>query len=236
MEHGGRHAYSHRWWLPALLLAVLIASAAAGAGFVGWTLRDDERAGSPTPPTTSLGVPVVPDESGQTLPSRSDNRLEACRAVFAQELQAQLAADTSMAQWQLHIDAMNQLVAGKISLAEATAYWRSTRKGAIHRVHRFRKLDGLLVGSDHACTDVGTKDSRVTACVQATRAVSRSLDAARTATRTWRHHIREMEMLRRGDISPTRALTRWVAMWQSGQDQVERYSHRTTKSLRERCA
>jgi hypothetical protein len=239
MEHGGRHAYSHSRWLPIVLLAVLVASAAVGAGFVEWRLRGDDSASAPGAADPS--GPSSPSSSGEpspTAPSAASAGalLESCRALFAQELQAQLAADASMAQWQLHIDAMNQLVAGKITLAEATAYWSSTRKGAIHRVHRFRRLDDRLARSHHECTDAGTADAHLTACVQATRAAGRTLDAARTATRTWRHHIREMEMLRRGDITPTRALKMWVAMWHTGQDQVERYSDRTMKSLRERCA
>jgi hypothetical protein len=222
-----------------MLLAILVASAAAGAGFVEWRLRADDTASGPD--ASYRPSPSAPSSSGepsQTPPSAasSDTLLESCRTLFAQELQAQLAADASMAQWQLHIDAMNQLVAGKITLAEASAYWSSTRKGAIHRVERFRRLDERLARSHHECTGAGLADARLTACVQATRAAGRTLDAARTATRTWRHHIREMEMLRRGDITPTRALTMWVAMWHTGQDQVERYSHRTMKSLRERCA
>jgi hypothetical protein len=248
MEHGGRHAYSHRWWLPAMLLAVLVASAAIGAGFVEWRLRGGDE--SATAPASTTGAPDVSGASGASTPAPSDGssptapsarsaetRLDSCRTLFAQELQALLAADASMEQWQLHIDAMNQLVAGKITLAEATAYWSATRKGAIHRVHRFRRLDDRLTRSQHECAGGrGSAGPHLTACVQATRAVGRTLASARTATRTWRQHIHEMEMLRRGDISPTRALNMWVAMWHTGQDQVERYSHRTMKSLRERCA
>jgi hypothetical protein len=236
MEHGGRHAYSHHRWFPAVLLAVLVASAAVGAGVVDWRLHDDGSSGSRAQPSTPTPSGSAAASAASSSSDSSDTGLSDCRALFAQELQAQLAADASMSQWQLHIDAMNQLLAGKITLAEATAYWASTRKGAIHRVERFRRLDNRLSRSQYQCTSTGQADPVLSACVHATRAVGRALNAARTATKTWRHHIGEMEMLRSGDIGPTRALNMWLAMWQDGQDQVERYGHRTMRSLHARCA
>jgi hypothetical protein len=238
MDHGGRHAYSHHRWFPALLLAVLVASAAVGAGFVDWRLRADDSSASGASPgaPSASGSETSSPSPASTSSDAPATGLGDCRALFAQELQAQLAADASMSQWQLHIDAMNQLVAGKITLAEATAYWASTRKGAIHRVERFRRLDARLARSDYQCTSGGRADPALAACVHATRAVGRALHAARTATTTWRHHIREMEMLRSGDLSPTRALNMWLAMWRDGQDQVERYGDRTMRSLHARCA
>jgi hypothetical protein len=49
------------------------------------------------------------------------------------------------------------------------------------------------------------------------------LHAARTAIGTWRRHVRAMEMLRMGHMSPATASRMWLAMWQRGQDEIETY-------------
>jgi hypothetical protein len=42
-----------------------------------------------------------------------------------------------MKQWRVHIQAMNELVAGNIWLAQVTTFWNRTRMGAMQRIMRF---------------------------------------------------------------------------------------------------
>lgn len=46
-------------------------------------------------------------------------------------------AGRSLEQWRDHIGAMNQLVAGDITLAQTSQFWNSTRRGAASRIAAF---------------------------------------------------------------------------------------------------
>ena len=149
-----------------------------------------------------------------------------------------------MQQWRVHVGAMNELVAGKISLAQASAFWNQTRKGAMHRITRFERAIGLYEDAAPECaTDTlqtadGTSSSETAAqdCVLAAAAGDRVLAAAKTAIATWQHHVHDMEMLRTGQMTAAQATQMWQTSWQAGRDQLVKYNQASMQALYLRCA
>ncbi|GAA1957465.1 hypothetical protein GCM10009798_16090 [Nocardioides panacihumi] len=157
----------------------------------------------------------------------SPSRLERC-ATAAYSLTTPLqAAAPAMDQWEVHIGAMNKLVVGAITLPQATAFWNQTRVGAQHRIDHFHAALRTLRGSGVDCPAPGLLDKAAPAdlrsCAAHVDAEVRALDAARTAVNTWDMHVRDMERLRTGKLSPTAATQMWLSMWQRGQDQLKAY-------------
>lgn len=146
-----------------------------------------------------------------------------------------------MDQWRLHIEVMNQLVAGDITLTQATDYWQQTRLGAHRKVDHFRRVDSELQPSAADCASpegVELRDEqrrRLDACRDATEAFSASLTAARVAIATWEHHIMDMDALRAGDITPAQATTMWLQSWKTGAHQLREYDKRAAVALHGHC-
>jgi hypothetical protein len=138
------------------------------------------------------------------------------------------AAKAAVAQWAVHVGAMNQLVTGSITLPQATAFWNRTRVGAYRRIAAFDTADRALRRSGVDCPApalLGTRSSpALRACSRHVAALTEQLDAARTAISTWADHVQAMDMLRMGKLSPARATQMWLSMWQRGTDQIDRYS------------
>ncbi len=64
----------------------------------------------------------------------------------------------------------------------------------------------------------------------------RVLGLADTALATWHRHVRDMEMLRMGTMSPARATQMWLQSWHEGQRQVTRYRAAVTATRSAHCA
>jgi hypothetical protein len=122
---------------------------------------------------------------------------------------------------------MNQLVAGKISLAQATAFWARTRVGAADRVAAFRSADaGYLAGSPRCETGrlpASAVSPALASCARSVNGRENVLARARTAIDTWHKHIEAMEMLRMGQTSPAQATRMWLKMWRMGSRQIDGY-------------
>jgi hypothetical protein len=147
-------------------------------------------------------------------------------AVTATQLPLRRAA-SSIDQWEVHVGAMNQLVAGAITLQQATAFWNRTRVGARHRVASFERAWGRLQRHGLDCPSPGMLPSgsppQLRSCSRKVAADMRVLQAAETAIQTWRRHVGAMNMLRMGTLSPTAATQMWLAMWHRGQHEIETY-------------
>jgi hypothetical protein len=137
------------------------------------------------------------------------------------------AAQPAMDQWEVHIGAMNKLVVGAISLDQANAFWNQTRVGAQHRITAFRSAMGAMRRTGVDCPAPGTlpRDSTpaLRSCATRVAADLRALGAARTAIGTWNMHVSDMERLRTGKLSGTKAGEMWLSMWHRGQQQVRDY-------------
>jgi hypothetical protein len=214
---------------------VLVLAVAANVG-VWLTAGDDE---GPVPPAQVATVRhnQVADRPGVTGPAP----VAQCRRLWDAQGRPLQSAEESLGQWRLHITAMNRLVAGRITLDQATAYWNRTRVGAKARIDRFRDSYGRYQAMSADCRPApgGTADARspaaVRRCAKAVRASDRALERADTAIGTWEHHVHDMEMLRAGKLSPDEATRMWLANWRKGQQQVRQYGIAARQALRLQC-
>jgi hypothetical protein len=184
-----------------------------------------DRTGGDEPPATASSP-----AAGSTSSASDDSReLAGCRVVWRAQSRALGAAGSSLEQWQVHVDAMNQLVAGEITLDQAQDFWNRTRKGAAARVARFESTAGSYADSAPRC-EAAIAGSRPRAaspeiadCVAGVRARDRAIDAATVAITTWKHHIMDMELLRAGQITPQQATRMWLASWRSGVRELDTF-------------
>jgi hypothetical protein len=180
---------------------------------------DSGNDGDQTPAAVQSSVtPTTPDTSG------ADARAE-CQNLLTRQAQVTVTADQTMAQWRLHIDAMNQLVAGVIDLDQATAFWQSSEDAAKRRIAAFERADAALRSDTVRCVPPADKT-----CRTATRKWSHVLAAARPAADTWMHHIHDMDALMAGEVTPEQALAAWVDKWRDGQRQITVYDRRMDRA------
>jgi Mrp family chromosome partitioning ATPase len=167
--------------------------------------------------------------------------LEDCRSHWdAQDALLKTAA-RSMKQWQLHIDAMNQLVAGEITLRQASAFWEKTRIHAARRAERFFDADSAYTDREYSCRAPAPNwhDDRTAASLPGCRhGIAQREDAiraARVAIETWHHHVIDMNMLRAGTMSSTRAVQLWSKYWRQGAAEVHHYRVQLRQTHDQHC-
>lgn len=256
------------WWAPlmdvrALWAAIAVIGVLSLMANVGAWFEDDEGASgdrtqplnaspSPTGYTDGgAGESAAPGTgqqptAGQADGSSASNRqatLDGCEGRWTAQGRPLLAAQASMEQWRLHITAMNRLVAGEITIAQAADFWQQTRVGAINRVQRFHTDYARYTRDAPACPSSGltAADSSPTSgslerCVAAARAGDRILTLADTAVTTWEHHVHDMEMLRKGEITPAQAADKWRTSWRAGNRQLKKFQDALHRGGTLRCS
>jgi hypothetical protein len=235
MASGGRHVQGGLGWLPLFALSFLGAFVFfVATGVLPLRIDDPTDAAPPKNPAAGAADSRDPSSTGQG--STGSDEPGGCKELWAHELRVALAAEATLQEWRLHIDAMDQLVAGEITLAQATALWDASEHGALHRIARFLRLDAALRETPNTCDFRDTTTGVAAQCAEAARAVERTIAAARTAVRTWKLHIREMDELRAGQITAEQAKERWHQLWKTGQVQTVRYDHRATNALSHGCS
>ena len=222
-------------WLGPLLGGIVIGMIVVD---LVWVMMTDGRsstdASSETPPRSDASV--VSTETPSSGPTSSaapvadpatPTRLDRCTAASGALTPVLRDAKASLAQWSVHVGAMNQLVVGAITLPQATAFWNQTRVGAYRLISEFDTAERALKRHGLDCPDPGIIGTRSTpklrSCSRHVAAQVDELDAARTAITTWSHHVRAMDMLRMGKLSPSKATSMWLSMWQRGTAEIDRY-------------
>jgi hypothetical protein len=165
-------------------------------------------------------------KSGGSARPERPSRLERCQRVEAGLRDPLAAARPAMDQWELHIGAMNKLVVGAITLDQATAFWNQTRVGAERRIAAFERGVARFERNHSACPKpgrLGHASHPMRGCAREVTADRAVLGAARTAVATWRRHVRDMDRLRLGTLSPSDAEQMWLAMWQRGVQELRDY-------------
>jgi hypothetical protein len=164
----------------------------------------------------------------------AQGRLERC-VDAEQAVQAPLRAGRpALGQWEVHVGAMNKLVTGAITLQQATEFWDETRVGAQRHVEAFQDAWSSFRQHGVDCVSPALMAPATPAlrpCAQRVAADLDALEAARTSIRTWATHVRHMEMLRTGMMSPQDATSMWLTMWQRGQRELDAY-HRSARAAR----
>jgi hypothetical protein len=205
MTSHGRHRRSH---LRAVPVAVLAAAAVGIALVLASLLGQDGRRAA-----TSSGPP-----GSGSAPTSADPALAAsCRSALALAERDLQAADAAMVQWRRHITAMTDLVDGKITLAQATRFWEATRVAGKRTVRSWERADAQFRRGSRSCLAAPAAQlGREAACQVRTSAAAVLLATERGSLRDWRRHIKQMDSLRAGRITPEHALHLWNAMYQRG--------------------
>jgi hypothetical protein len=153
-------------------------------------------------------------------------RLTRC-ADAASALSAPLAAVApAMDQWEVHIGAMNKLVTGAITLQQASAFWNQTRVGAQRRIAAFDRALAEQRRQGVECPPPARlkhASPALRTCARQVAADVRALEKARTSIAMWDKHVRDMDMLRMGMLSPQKATQMWLTMWRQGLRELEDY-------------
>ena len=185
--------------------------------------------------TTTTGTPMAPELA---------QAQESCRLANLRQQAPLSAADVSMAQFEKHIDAMNLLVAGKISLSVATTFWDQTRVGAMQKAAAFHAADMQLRTSTARCVAPSPAVAnaspygqvvQVLSCAAAIKAHDAALARARTVVATWEHHVHDMELLRMGKITPAQASAAWRKNWKTGALQLQAYQNAASAATKTSC-
>jgi hypothetical protein len=193
------------------------------------------------PRTTARSAPPPAADSGSVDLTAAT---ESCRLANLRLTAALSAADVSLAQFDKHIEAMNLLVAGKISYAVATQFWDETRVGATQNAAAFRAADTTLRASKAQCPRLDPVVANtlpygpvvaVTSCASYMSSGNAAMAKARVAVKTWEHHIEDMEMLRMGHITPAQATAMWTKNWHTGDRQLSSYESTEQKAKKIRC-
>jgi hypothetical protein len=214
-----------RVWTMVLLGSVVVLALAAGVlGVLRATGITGDETGPASRPHGSSSSPAA----SPTASSPDDREaLEDCRNQWSLQHEVLTSAGPAMRQWAKHITAMNQLVSGRITLADAQAYWARTRVGAARNVHRFEAADEEVSSSAGSPCMVASPPAGASAalagCLDAVDAGSTALESARTTMATWHHHIRDMERLRTGKLSPAMAQQMWLRTWKQGDRELHTF-------------
>jgi hypothetical protein len=190
-------------------------------------LRDSRQPGTLSAEGTS---PTTGDPSHDH-PGRT--RLVRC-ATSARTLQDSMdAAQPALEQWGVHVGAMNQLVVGEITLQQATAFWERTRLGAQRHIAAFRDAVATLrrQGVDCPSPALLAPGARALAgCAPHGEAQIAVVRAATTSIDTWDQHVKHMDMMRLGELSPAKATEMWLSMWRAGVRDLDAYDAAVRRS------
>jgi hypothetical protein len=240
---------------PLAILAVVLVLAVSNV-IVGQTLGGrqgaDNSGASPQQPSAAAGLgPTTTAPAPTPTASRVDQdraavakSMESCRLSNLRHQAAMGNAAVSLAQFHKHIDAMNLLVAGKISLAVATTFWDQTRVAATENAAAFRTADKVLTSSTIECAPLPSdlasaaapsQANVVSACAAAVTSRGEVMRLARTTVATWEHHVHEMEMLRTGQITPAQATAAWQKSWKTGDKQLKAYQAALASASKTDC-
>lgn len=212
MQHGRHSRVRPHHWVAAALAVLVTVSIATG---LGWLYRagQDDNVTSPTSSPTAASSPT-----GEAA------ALAGCARVWQAQTTALGAAGRAAEQWRVHVGAMNQLVAGEITLAQARAYWNRTRVGAASRVAKFEAADGEYADLAPDCPGSSGGSKELATCTSGIAARDRALSAGAASIATWKHHITDMDLLRAGQITPEQATRMWLASWRAGVAQLDTFT------------
>jgi len=199
---------------------------------------DDDAArdasGDPAPTGRATVVTTSAPPLGKEVGGRS--RLGRCVRAQAALRETLEAAQPALEQWEVHVDAMNQLVVGEITLRQATAFWERTRLGAQRRVRDFDESLGALRAEGVDCPGpalLAPGARALPGCAREVEAAVRAVQAARLSVSTWDEHIHHMDMLRLGRMSPEQATELWLSSWQRGVRELHAYESASKAADRE---
>jgi len=166
--------------------------------------------------------------------------VDRCIARWHQQVTPLRTAESAIGQWRTHVTAMNELVSGKISLSQAMKFWNQTRVGAKHHIEAFERTASRFHHNAAECSSKAagqdSADSEsLRRCTHAVSVGDRLLAIAEETIHTWKHHVKDMEMLRDGQMTSAQAAQMWTASWQAGNRQLHLYGAASRRAVYVRC-
>jgi hypothetical protein len=173
---------------------------------------------SPDPSTTT--EPTHKSTGVSNVPAALVTAVSSCQERWQLQSVALAAADRSLSQWRRHLDIMNDLQDGRISLATAKAQWPYTTYKAGENVTAFRSADAALAGSPATCAVPDSTSGQVAdalgTCAASMRTVDAALVKARVAIAPWERHLKDQTHFAMGMMTPAAAEAAWRVMWKTG--------------------
>jgi hypothetical protein len=178
-----------------------------------------------TPPATATAATTTSAEpsTSESSPTTGDPvaaQVEACRSGWQLQAAASKAAATALAEWDAHLDIMNNLQAGKTTLEQAKKDWAPTTANAPQHIAAFHAADRAFTSSKLRCAKpdaaTGGAADALAACAESMQVVDGVLAKARSAIEPWETHLKDQSHFKAGGITAARAEALWQSLWQKG--------------------
>ena len=168
-------------------------------------------------PTTEATVSETPTPTVDPVAVAVDE----CRSAWARQAKAAATASTVLREWDAHLDIMNDLQAGKISLAKAKKDWGPTTAKAPQHIADFHAADRTYRSAEQRCAlpenvPTGDQAKALATCAAGMKVVDGILAKARTAVEPWETHLKDQSHFKAGGITAARAEALWRSLWQQG--------------------
>ncbi len=182
---------------------------------------------SPSDSQTSSGTPTTEVTSSETPPTTTVDpvvaQVDACKAGWQLQAAATSAAATVLGEWKAHIDIMNNLQAGRVTLAEAKKGWGPTTAQASPHIAAFHAADqAYQSATTQRCTPPTDPASpnpdakSLATCAASMKVVDGILAKARTAIAPWETHLKDQSHFKSGGMTAAKAEALWRSLWQQG--------------------
>ena len=173
-----------------------------------------------TPATSTAPSSQTPTATATAEVDPLAQAVASCRAKWGLQSAARADAYRSLSQWDRHLKIMNDLQAGKLTLAQAKAAWPATTEKAAENIAAFRAADQALAARKDACAvDAGATGAAAEAvrrCAASMRTVDGVLARARVAVAPWETHLKDQSHFKAGGMTPAAAEAAWRALWRKG--------------------
>lgn len=212
MTHHGRHRRRHLGG--SLVAAVAVVAVLLGTAWAINSSRDEDA------PDRTSRTHVAAIRAALT---EATDECRTARDLFTEDI---VAMQGAIQQWRLHIDAMTQLVSGKIDLGQAVAFWDSTRIEGKRSLALWERVDGQYRSAQANCATPAGASATATDledCRARQLATDTVLRDARDTLADWKMHIRDMEALRAGKLGVKHAVRMWHQMYKRGKVALDRY-------------
>ena len=170
------------------------------------------KATTSTEPTASESTPTTVDPVAA--------QVEVCRRGWQLQAAANKAAAAVLAEWDAHLDIMNNLQAGKTTLEQAKKDWAPTTANAPQHIAAFHAADHAFTSSKLRCVKpadaTGSAAAALATCAANMQVVDGVLAKARTAIQPWETHLKDQSHFKAGGITAAKAEALWRSLWQKG--------------------
>ncbi|WP_353508231.1 hypothetical protein [Intrasporangium sp.] len=209
------------------IVALLVLGAAVWFGkdlFLGSPTAGPAAVGNTSTPTATATTTTSPEPTAsEPSPTTVDPvaaQVENCRNGWQLQAAATNAAATVLAEWDAHLDIMNNLQAGKTTLAQAKKDWGPTTANAPAHIAAFHAADQAFTSSKLRCVKpAAAADGAAAAlatCAANMQVVDGVLAKARTAIEPWETHLKDQSHFKAGGITAAKAEALWRSLWQKG--------------------